>query len=178
MPATACVIAANGAEQTVLVSDMSLPAKVRVRPGERVPVDGSVIDGVSSVDESMLTGEPLPVLKQSGKQVCAGTINGNGSLIIQAERLGSDTLLCQIVQLVSQAQRTRVPIQQLADRVAAVFVPAVVLIALTTLASWLFAGVGVSQALSAAVTVLVVACPCALGLATPMSIVVAAGRAA
>jgi Cu+-exporting ATPase len=178
MPATACVIAANGAEEIVLVSDMSLPAKVRVRPGERVPVDGSVIDGVSSVDESMLTGEPLPVLKQSGNQVCAGTINGNGSLVIQAERLGSDTLLSQIVQLVSQAQRTRVPIQQLADKVAAVFVPVVVLIALSTLASWLFAGVGVSQALSAAVTVLVVACPCALGLATPMSIVVAAGRAA
>jgi Cu+-exporting ATPase len=178
MPSTATVILANGTEKIMPVSDMSLPVKVRVRPGERVSVDGSVIDGISSVDESMLTGEPMPVLKQSGSQVSAGSINGNGSLVIQAERLGRDTLLSQIVQLVSQAQRTRVPIQQLADKVAAVFVPFVVLIALVTLGAWLIAGVGLAQAVTAAVTVLVVACPCALGLATPMSIVVATGRAA
>lgn len=178
MPSTATVLGLDGSESTVAVADISVDARVRVRPGECVPVDGIVLEGVSSVDESMLTGEPIPTGKEVGSEVSAGTINGTGSLIVQAKRIGGSTLLSQIVNLVSQAQRSRVPAQQLADKVSAIFVPAVILIALLTLGGWWMAGAGVVAALSAAVAVLVVACPCALGLATPMSIVVAAGRAA
>lgn len=178
MPVEATVVLPDGTETVMPVSDIAFHAKVHVRPGERIPVDGCVLQGTSSVNESMLTGEPIPSVKQVGSHVSAGTINGNGSLVIQVKRVGNDTLLSQIVSLVSQAQRSRVPVQQLADKVAAIFVPAVLAAALFAFGAWMTAGAGLVTALSTAVAVLVVACPCALGLATPMSIVVAAGRAA
>jgi Cu+-exporting ATPase len=178
MPTDATVLLFDGTEKTVPIGDIALNAKVRVKPGERIPVDGVTIDGASSVNESMLTGESMPVLKEIGSHVSAGTINGNGSLVIEAKRLGSATTLSQIVDMVSHAQRSRVPVQQLADRVAAIFVPTVLIIAVITVAVWYATGGGLAQGLSAALAVLVVACPCALGLATPMSIIVASGRAA
>jgi Cu+-exporting ATPase len=177
-PSEAAVIKADGSEGIVPLSELRVDDKVRVRPGERIAVDGVVVDGGTSVDESMLTGEPIPVEKQVGSNVSAGTINGSGSLVVQTRRTGEKTLLSQIVSLVSQAQRSRVPVQQLADKVAAVFVPIVIGVALLSLIGWLAAGAPFSHALTAAVSVLVVACPCALGLATPMSIIIAAGRAA
>ena len=177
-PSEATVLMPDGVETSVRVTDIAPHARVRVRPGERIPVDGRVVEGSSSVDESMLTGEPLPTLKQPGSWVSAGTMNSNGSLIIDAQRVGSETLLSQIVGLVSQGQRSRVPVQQLADKVASVFVPLVVSIAVITVGAWLATEGTLLQALSAGLAVLVVACPCALGLATPMSIVVAAGRGA
>jgi Cu+-exporting ATPase len=178
MPTEAVVILHDGTEKIVPVSDIAVNAKVRVKPGERVPVDGVTIDGASSVNESMLTGEAMPVEKIIGSHVSAGTINGNGTLVVEAKRLGSATTLSQILDMVSQAQRSRMPVQQLADRVAAIFVPVVLLISVVTAVTWYAAGDGFSHGLSAALAVLVVACPCALGLATPMSIIVAAGRAA
>jgi P-type Cu+ transporter len=178
MPTDATVVLPDGTEKTVPVSDVAVNTKVRVKPGERVPVDGVTIDGASSINESMLTGEAMPVEKGIGSHVSAGTINGNGTLVVEAKRLGSATTLSQIVDMVSHAQRSRVPVQQLADRVAAVFVPVVLLIAVITVAVWYAAGDGLTHGLSAALAVLVVACPCALGLATPMSIIVATGRAA
>jgi Cu+-exporting ATPase len=154
--------------------------RLRVRPGEKLPVDGVVLEGHSSVDESMITGEPLPVAKRAGDPVTGATVNGTGTLLVQAERVGSETLLAQIVRMVSEAQRSRAPIQRLADVVASWFVPAVIGVAALTFAAWGAFGPDprMAHALINAVAVLIIACPCALGLATPMSIMVATGRAA
>ena len=153
---------------------------MRVRPGEKVATDGLILEGSSSIDESMVTGEPIPVGKKAGDRVTGGTVNGSGGFLMRAERVGSDTLLAHIVQLVSEAQRSRAPIQRLADVVSSYFVPAVVFISLLTFAVW--AAVGpqprLAYALVNAVAVLIIACPCALGLATPMSIMVGTGRGA
>jgi Cu+-exporting ATPase len=178
-PPTARLVSATG-ERDVAVADVRVGDRVRVRPGERVPVDGRVEEGASAVDESMLTGEPLPVEKSAGAQVTGGTINGTGSFVLRAERVGRETVLGQIVRMVAEAQRTRAPIQRLADRVAAVFVPAVVVIAVLTFVAWAVLGPppALAYALVSAVAVLIIACPCALGLATPMSIMVASGRGA
>src|SRR5439155_10671297 len=149
-------------------------------PGERVPADGVVREGASAVDESMVTGEPMPVEKAVGDHVTGGTLNTSGSFVMEAQCVGSETTLAQIVKLVSEAQRSRAPMQRLADRVAAYFVPAVVLVAVAAFAGWMFFGPEprFAHALIAAVSVLIIACPCALGLATPMSIMVAVGRGA
>ena len=172
--------AAGTAEIEVPLAAVQPGDRLRVRPGDRVPVDGSVVAGRSAVDESMLTGEPIPVAKGPGDRVTAGTVNGNGSFVMVAERVGSDTLLAQIVRLVGEAQRSRAPIQRLADRVAAWFVPAVLATAVAAAAAWWFLGPEprLAHALLAAVSVLIIACPCALGLATPMSIMVGTGRGA
>jgi Cu+-exporting ATPase len=167
-------------EQDVPLASVRAGDLVRIRPGERVPVDGTVVEGHSAVDESMVTGEPIPVEKTAGSQVTAGTINGTGTLLARAERVGADTLLAQIVRMVSEAQRSRAPIQRLADRVAAFFVPAVVLVSVTAFAVWAVVGPEprLVHALVSAVAVLIIACPCALGLATPMAIMVGTGRGA
>ena len=154
--------------------------RLRVRPGEKIPVDGVVLEGASSVDESMITGEPIPAEKSGGGKVVGATVNGSGSLIIEARRVGADTLLAQIVHMVSEASRSRAPIQRLADVAAAWFVPIVVVVALLTFALWAWFGPAPSMAYAVinAVAVLIIACPCALGLATPMSIMVATGKGA
>ncbi len=179
-PKTARRIAANGSETDVPISEIALGDLLRIRPGEKVPVDGVVTDGRSSVDESMVTGEPIPVEKTAGDKVVGGTINGTGSLVMKAERVGSETLLAQIVKMVGEAQRSRAPIQRLADRVASYFVPAVLVAAVITFAVWAMFGPQprAAHALVNAVAVLIIACPCALGLATPMSIMVGTGRGA
>ena len=179
-PKTARVVREDGAEQDLSIDAIKVGEKLRVRPGEKVPVDGVVLDGTSSVDESMVSGEPIPVEKTAGARVTAGTVNGTGSFTMRAERVGADTLLSQIVRLVSEAQRTRAPIQRLADRVASWFVPVVVVVAIVTFIVWALYGPAprFSYALVNAVAVLIVACPCALGLATPMSIMVGTGRGA
>jgi len=178
-PKTARVIR-DGQEVDIAIELVQVGDLLRVRPGEKIPVDGTVVDGRSSVDESMVTGEPLPVEKEPGSKVTGATINGTGSLTMRAERVGSGTLLAQIVRLVSEAQRTRAPIQRLADTVAAWFVPAVVLTAIGTFFVWSFVGPEprLAHALVNAVAVLIIACPCALGLATPMAIMVGTGRGA
>lgn len=178
-PKTARFIEA-GAEREVPIDRVVPGDLLRVRPGEKIPVDGRIQSGESSVDESSITGEPIPVEKGPGKQVIAGTINGSGSFIMKAERVGSETLLSQIVRLVNEAQRTRAPIQHLADRTAAYFVPAVILVSILTFIAWSAWGPkpGLAHALVNAVAVLIIACPCALGLATPMSIVAGVGRGA
>jgi Cu+-exporting ATPase len=167
-------------ERDIPLEQVTTGDKLRVRPGEKVPVDGVVLEGSSAVDESMITGESIPVEKTPGSRVIGATVNGNGSLVMRAERVGSETMLAQIVQLVSQAQRTRAPIQRLADRVAGWFVPAVIAIAVLTFIAW--AGFGpeprFAHAIVNAVAVLIIACPCALGLATPMAIMVGTGRGA
>ncbi len=170
----------DGREQDVDLELVRPGDVLRVKPGEKIPVDGTVLEGRSFVDESMLTGEPVPVEKTKGGQVVGGTLNGNGSLLMRAEKVGSETMLAQIVQMVSQAQRSRAPIQRLADVVSGWFVPAVVLVAVITFFVWLFVGPepSLAYALVNAVAVLIIACPCALGLATPMSIMVAVGRGA
>ncbi|MGI8961461.1 MAG: heavy metal translocating P-type ATPase [Bryobacteraceae bacterium] len=170
----------NGNEHDVPLAEIQIGDRLRVRPGEKVPVDGFVVEGTSSVDESMLTGESIPIEKTTGARVTGGTVNGTGSFVMQADRLGNDTLLSQIVRLVTEAQRTRAPIQRLADVVASYFVPAVVLVAVITFIVWAVYGPEprFSQALVNAVAVLIIACPCALGLATPMSIMVGTGRGA
>ncbi|HEX5048801.1 MAG TPA: copper-translocating P-type ATPase [Gammaproteobacteria bacterium] len=170
----------QGAESDVPLEHVHAGDRLRVRPGEKVPVDGAVLDGASHVDESMLSGEPAPVRKERGAAVSAGTANGSGSFVMRAERVGADTLLGQIVHLVAQAQRSRAPVQRLADRVAAWFVPAVVAVALIAAVAWGVAGPAprFAHALLVAVSVLIIACPCALGLATPMSIMVGIGRGA
>ena len=154
--------------------------RLRVRPGEKIPVDGVLIEGRSAVDESMVTGEAMPVSKEQGADVIGGTLNGSGGFVMRAEKVGRDTMLAHIVQMVATAQRSRAPIQRLADRVAAWFVPAVIAVALIAFAAWAVYGPQprLAYALVAAVTVLIIACPCALGLATPMSIMVGVGRAA
>ncbi|HEY2843598.1 MAG TPA: copper-translocating P-type ATPase, partial [Bryobacteraceae bacterium] len=179
-PKTARLIRADGVEIDVPLDQVQTGEVFRVRPGEKIPVDGSVLEGASSVDESMLTGEPMPVEKTSGSKVAGATINGNGSLVIQAERVGAETLLAHIVRMVSEAQRSRAPIQKLADRVAAYFVPTVFAIAVLTFGAWSLWGPAprFAHALVNAVAVLIIACPCALGLATPMSIMVAMGKGA
>jgi len=179
-PKTARRISADGNEADVPVSEIAVSNLLRIRPGEKVPVDGVVTEGRSSVDESMVTGEPIPVEKTTGDKVVGGTINGTGSLVMKAQRVGSATLLAQIVKMVSEAQRSRAPIQRLADRVASYFVPAVLAAAAITFAVWAMFGPQPrsAHALVNAVAVLIIACPCALGLATPMSIMVGTGRGA
>ena len=179
-PKTARVVLTDGREEDRPLSDVVVGNTLRVRPGEKIPVDGVVLDGASSVDESMVTGEPLPVEKTAGSQVTGGTVNATGSFRMRAERVGSETLLSQIVQMVSAAQRTRAPIQRLADRASGWFVPAVVAIAVVTAIVWALWGPEprLAHALVNGVAVLIIACPCALGLATPMSIMVGTGRGA
>jgi Cu+-exporting ATPase len=178
-PRTARVLR-DGLETDVPITDVHVGDILRVRPGEKVPVDGVVVDGHSSVDESMVTGEPIPVEKATGDLVTGGTVNANGTLLFRAERVGRDTLLAQIVRMVGEAQRTRAPIQRLADRVAAYFVPAVVVVAVLAFVAWSLWGPPprLAFALVSAVAVLIIACPCALGLATPMAIMVGTGRGA
>jgi Cu+-exporting ATPase len=179
-PKTARRIGANGAEEDVQLDQIHVGDRLRVRPGEKVPVDGVVIEGRSAVDESMVTGESMPVTRQVSEAVIGGTVNQSGALIIEARKVGSDTVLSQIVQLVAQAQRSRAPIQRMADRVAGWFVPAVIAVALLAFAAWAAFGPEprLSYGLVAAVAVLIIACPCALGLATPMSVMVGVGRGA
>jgi Cu+-exporting ATPase len=179
-PTTARLVQPDGSERDVPLAEVKPGDRLRVRPGEKVPVDGVVEDGASSVDESMLTGEPIPVEKTAGAKVTGATVNGTGSFVMRAERVGADTLLAHIVTMVSEAQRSRAPIQGLADRVAAVFVPVVVGAAALTFAAWAAFGPEprLAHALVNAVAVLIIACPCALGLATPMSIMVGIGRGA
>jgi Cu+-exporting ATPase len=179
-PKTARRIGDDGTEQDVPLDLVSPGDRLRVRPGEKVPVDGVAIDGKSSVDESMVTGEPIPVEKGAGDRLIGATVNGSGVLVMRAELVGAETLLARIVQMVAEAQRSRAPIQKLADLVASYFVPAVVLAAITTFVVWTLVGPepSVTYALINAVAVLIIACPCALGLATPMSIMVASGKGA
>ena len=179
-PPAARRLGSDGREEDVPLERVQPGDRLRVRPGEKVPVDGVVREGRSAVDESMLTGEPVPVEKGPGDPVVAGTVNETGSFVMEAERVGAETLLAQIVRLVARAQRSRAPIQRLADRVAAWFVPAVIAVAVAAFAAWALLGPEprLAHALVAAVAVLIIACPCALGLATPMSIMVAAGRGA
>lgn len=179
-PQQAHVVANDGTEGDIALDQVRPGDILQVRPGERVPVDGAVREGASALDESMVTGEPMPVEKSVGDKVTGGTLNTSGSFVMQAERVGSETLLAQIVKLVSEAQRSRAPMQRLADKVSGYFVPAVVGAAVLTFVAWGFLGPEprLAHALVNAVAVLIIACPCALGLATPMSIMVAVGRGA
>ncbi|MGA8305477.1 MAG: heavy metal translocating P-type ATPase, partial [Candidatus Acidiferrales bacterium] len=179
-PKFARLVRTDGTEIDVPVEHLQPGDTLRVRPGERVPVDGAVLEGSSSVDESLMSGEPIPAEKAEGSRVTGGTVNGTGTFVMRAERVGSETLLAQIVRMVSEAQRSRAPVQKLADRVAGYFVPAVVLIAILTFAIWAVFGPQpkMAHALLNAVAVLIIACPCALGLATPMAIMVGTGRGA
>ena len=179
-PATALRIDADGREREISLSEVQAGDKLRVRPGEKIPVDGTVVEGSSNVDESMVTGEPVPVSKKPGDRVVGGTVNGKGSFVMRAERIGSDTLLARIVHMVGEAQRTKAPVQRLADKVAEYFVEVVVAIAILTALAWFFFGPEprLNYALVNAVAVLIIACPCAVGLATPISITVAMGQGA
>ncbi|MGE3512864.1 MAG: copper-translocating P-type ATPase, partial [Vicinamibacterales bacterium] len=179
-PTTARRTDASGAEQDVPLEHVHVGDRLRVRPGERVPVDGVVVEGTTTVDESMVTGEPIPVEKVTTSKVTGGTVNGTGTFVMEAQRVGSDTLLAQIVRLVGEAQRSRAPIQRLADTVSGWFVPIVILVAVVTFGVWAVWGPEprLAHALVNAVAVLIIACPCALGLATPMSIMVGTGRGA
>jgi Cu+-exporting ATPase len=179
-PKTARIIRADGNEEDIPLEQVSIDDRLRVRPGEKIPVDGVVVEGNSAVDESMVTGEPLPVSKHQGDKLIGATVNGTGSLVMQAQRVGSDTLLAQIVNMVAEAQRSRAPIQKLADVVAGYFVPTVVSVSIITFLVWYFLGPEPSLAYAVinAVAVLIIACPCALGLATPISIMVGTGLGA
>ena len=179
-PKTARIVRANGTEEDIALEAVTPGAVLRVRPGEKIPVDGVVVEGSGTVDESMVTGEPVPVEKLVGSKVTGATVNTAGSFLMRAERVGSETLLAQIVRMVSEAQRSRAPIQRVADKAALYFVPAVIGVAVVTFAVWAFAGPEprMAYALVNAVAVLIIACPCALGLATPMSIMVGTGRGA
>lgn len=179
-PETAKRLKADGTEEEISLADVQVGDRLRIRPGEKIPVDGVVLEGSSRVDESMITGEPAPVEKAANARVTGATINGTGSFVMKAERVGRDTLLARIVQMVSQAQRSRAPIQRLADVVASWFVPAVILVAILTFFTWMVWGPQprLTHALVNAVAVLIIACPCALGLATPMSIMVGTGKGA
>ncbi len=180
VPKTARKIAQDGNESDVPVESIVAGDTLRVRPGEKIPVDGMVVSGSSSVDESMISGEPMPVEKFAGSRVIGATINGKGSIVMRASKVGRDTLLSQIVQMVAEAQRSRAPIQKLADQVSAWFVPAVMMVSVLTFVAWMAWGPDPkpAHAIINAVAVLIIACPCALGLATPMSIMVATGRGA
>ena len=177
-PNTARRIEADGREAEVPLAEVHVGDRLRVRPGEKIPVDGACIEGSSNVDESMVTGEPIPVPKKPGDRVTGATINGSGTLVIRAERVGADTLLARIVHMVGEAQRTRAPVQRLADTVAAYFVQTVIAIAVVTAIVWWWTGPAPTYAVVNAVAVLIIACPCALGLATPISITVAMGQGA
>ena len=179
-PKMARLMRDDGSEYDIPLEQVKIGDKLRVRPGEKIPTDGTVLDGLSSVDESMITGESLPTEKRSGDKVIGATVNGTGWLLVRAERVGSETVLAQIVQMVSNAQRSRAPIQRLADKVAAYFVPAVLAVAVITFVVWLAVGPEprLANAVVNAVAVLIIACPCALGLATPMAIMVGTGRGA
>ena len=179
-PKTARRVEGDESERDIPLSDVQKGDRLRVRPGEKVPVDGVVLSGSSSVDESMVTGESIPSEKAEGSKVIGGTVNANGTFIMRAERVGSETMLAQIVRLVGEAQRSRAPIQRLADKVSAIFVPTVVAVAVITFAAWMLLGPQprFANALVNAVAVLIIACPCALGLATPMAIMVGTGRGA
>ena len=179
-PKTACIIQVDGSEENIPLEHVLPGNTLRIRPGEKIPVDGTVIEGTSNVDESMVTGESIPVEKFAGTKLIGATINGTGSLIMKAEKVGADTLLAQIVHMVAEAQRSRAPIQRLVDIVAAYFVPAVVIIAVLTLIVWGLWGPEprLAHAVINSVAVLIIACPCALGLATPMSIMVGTGKGA
>ena len=167
----------DGKEIDTPLVEVHASDRLRVRPGEKVPVDGKIIEGRTSIDESMLTGEPMPVEKGAGDKVIGGTVNQTGSFVMEAERVGSETVLSRIVQMVAEAQRSRAPIQGLADKVSGYFVPAVIIIAVMTFALWAWFGPEprFAYAIVNAVAVLIIACPCALGLATPMSIMVGVG---
>ena len=179
-PKQARIIRSDGTEEDIPLEQVQAGEKLRIRPGEKVPVDGVVVEGTSSLDESMVTGESIPVQRQAGDKIIGATVNGTGSLIMQAERVGAGTLLSQIVKMVAEAQRSRAPIQRLVDIIAAYFVEVVVAIAVITFSVWAWAGPEprFAYALINAVAVLIIACPCALGLATPMSIMVATGKGA
>ena len=179
-PKTARKIEPDGTERDVPLEHVNVGDRLRVRPGERIPVDGVVIEGKSTVDESMVTGEPIPVEKTPDSKVTGGTVNATGQFIMEAQRVGSHTLLAQIVRMVSEAQRSRAPIQRLADTVSAWFVPIVIVVAVITFIVWSQFGPEprLAHAVVNAVAVLIIACPCALGLATPMSIMVGTGRGA
>ncbi len=179
-PNTARIVREDGREEDIPLEQVKPGDVLRVRPGEKIPVDGTVIEGESNVDESMITGEPIPVTKTAGDRVIGATVNGNGTLLMRAEKVGADTLLAQIVRMVSEAQRSRAPIQKLADKVSAWFVPAVVVIAIIAFVVWGLWGPEprLAHAVVNAVAVLIIACPCALGLATPMSIMVGTGKGA
>jgi Cu+-exporting ATPase len=179
-PKTARIIREDGTEEDIPLVRVQVGDRLRVRPGEKVPVDGEVLEGKSSVDESMVTGEPIPVEKEPGTRVIGATVNGTGSLVMKAEKVGTETLLAQIVKMVAEAQRSRAPIQKLVDVVAAYFVPTVVGIAIITFIFWALFGPEprMAHAIINAVAVLIIACPCALGLATPVSIMVATGKGA
>src|SRR5207247_1618016 len=179
-PKTARLVKPDGTEGDIPIELVQAGDHLRIRPGEKVPVDGVVIDGHSTVDESMISGEPIPVEKLVSSAVIGGTINTTGSLVIKAERVGAETLLAQIVRLVGEAQRSRANIQGLADQVAGVFVPAVLIVSLLTFVLWSLLGreAPLAHGLASAVAVLVIACPCALGLATPLAIMVGIGKGA
>jgi Cu+-exporting ATPase len=179
-PKTARRLGADGHEEDIPLDQVIPGDQLRVRPGEKVPADGVVVEGESAVDESMISGEPIPVERRPGDRVIGGTVNGTGGLVMRAEHVGADTVLAQIVRMVNQARRTRAPIQRLADQVSAYFVPGVVLIAVLTFVAWILVGPDprMAHGLVSAVAVLIIACPCALGLATPMSIMVGTGRGA
>jgi Cu+-exporting ATPase len=179
-PKTALRVLKDGKTETVPLASVKVGDVLRVRPGDKIPIDGTVVDGRSAVDESMLTGEPIPVEKATGDRVTGGTLNGRGSFDMRVDRTGGETTLAQVVEMVASAQRSRAPIQALADAVAGYFVPAVILVAVLAFIAWYFLGPApqLAHALVAAVTVLIIACPCALGLATPISIMVATGRGA
>ena len=177
-PKTARAVLADGREVDLPLAEVQVGNRLRVRPGEKVPVDGRLLEGHSAVDESLLTGESIPVEKSPGDQVRGGTLNGRGSFVLEAEKVGDQTLLAQIVRQVAEAQRSRAPIQRLADQVAAIFVPAVMLVAVLTFFVWGFFGSGFGAGLVNAVAVLIIACPCALGLATPIAVLVGVGRGA
>ena len=179
-PKTARKISADGSEEDIPIEHVQVGDRLRVRPGERIPVDGVVLEGATTLDESMVTGEPIPVEKTVGTKVTGGTVNGTGTVLMAAERVGKDTLLAQIVRMVGDAQRSRAPIQRLADTVSGWFVPIVIVVAIVTFFVWAYYGPepALAHALVNAVAVLIIACPCALGLATPMSIMVGTGRGA
>ena len=179
-PKTARRVRDDGTDEEVTLDLIHVGDRLRVRPGEKIPVDGEVVEGSAAVDESLVTGESMPAAKQPGDAVIAGSLNKTGSFVMRADKVGADTLLARIVQMVAEAQRSRAPIQRLADRVSAWFVPAVIAAALLAAAAWALVGPEprFGWALSAAVSVLIIACPCALGLATPMSIMVGVGRGA
>jgi Cu+-exporting ATPase len=179
-PKTARRLNPDGEEEDVALEKVQVGDRLRVRPGEKVPVDGVVVEGLSAVDESMITGEPIPVTKESGDRLIGATVNGTGSLVMEAQHVGSDTLLAHIVQMVAAAQRSRAPIQKIADVVAGYFVPMVVICAIVTFIVWALVGPApaMAYAIINAVAVLIIACPCALGLATPMSIMTATGKGA